>query len=466
MANFITRVWNVASNKLIKDEITPSVKPLATKFKFNAPTSRSQFQAAAGQSTQVIAQDYDLSVIDKFCDNESIVYQAFAKILQKATNNGWQFISQDQEAVDYIRRRLIEFSRVLKRPVADFIRLCLVDLVKYSNSFWYKFRDPHNSSGRRVRVGDDLYDPIAAYVHLDASAVIPERDKFGNVLRYYVGPTHQAQFLLDQGKQVKPEDMVHIYVDKNERNNIGMPFIWPTIDDIRVLRHMEENLELMIHKHMFPLYQYVIGTKEQPTEPEEVEKIIIDIENMPSEGAWVTPNRHEIKVIGAEGKAMTVDKYLTYFRERVIMGLGIGLVSFGIGSGGSRASSEVIDRNLVEAAKIFQKRLCEWINDIIIPELLAEGGWDQYSEKLPKVELTFNEIDSDTKIKIENNALQLFLANAIDYDELRARIGEDMKAPNDSGKLFFNMFGGEKLHSFAMEEARVAASVHTTAKDR
>lgn len=469
MANIFTRVWDTVRNKgsrqPVRDDIAQSVRPLKNKFRSNAPTTRSQFQAAAGAHTQVIAQDYDLSVIDRFVDNESIVYQTFSKIEEKATNNGWQYVSKDQDAVDYIRKRFTEFSRVTKRPVALLIRQILEDLIRYHNCFLYKVRDINNSTGKRVRIGDKLYDPVSAYIRLDATAIIPEKDKDGNVLKYYIGPTHQAQFLLDQGKVVPPEDIVHIYHLKSERNNLGTPYIWPVIDDIRVLRHMEENLEYMIHKHMFPLYQYIIGTKEQPTEPEELEKIAIDIENIPSDGGWVTPNRHDIKVIGAEGKAMDIEKYMEFFRDRIIMGLGIGYVSFGLSGGASRASSEVIDRNLVEKSKLYQRVLSDFFNDIIIPELLAEGGWDQYSDSLPAVFLQFKEIDSDTQIKIENHAANLFNMQAIDYDELRTRIGEDTKADIDQSKLQFYLFGADKLQQYNVELANIGATQKQAAGD-
>lgn len=478
MANFFQRMFDGidarfsrkpsiitnASNK-VEDDLAPSVRPLKYKFQPNTPTTRSQFAAAAGNTPQTIIQDYDLSVIDRFADNESILFQTFSKIEEKGLNNGYQFASKDQEAVDYIRRRLWEFAQVTKKPSDMFIREIMVDLIKYSNCFLYKMRDINNSTGKRVRVGDDVLEPVSAYIRLDPTSVVPEKDKQGNVIRYHVGPTHQAQFLLNIGKKVKPEDMFHFYIEKNGRNNLGTPYIWPVIDDIRVLRHMEENLELLVHKHLFPIYQYIVGTEQQPAEPEEIEKVTIDVENIPSEGGWVTPNRHKIEVLGAQGKAMDISKYLLYFRERVVMGLGIGLVSFGLGGGASRASSEVIDRNVVEKAKKYQAHLCTWMNDLMIPELMAERGYDIYSEKTPKVQLSFNEIDSDTQIKIENHAVNMFNNQAIDYDELRNRIGEDVKADNDFTKLQFNLFGSKALNDLAIELAKVGNAVATQQKD-
>lgn len=460
--NLFRRVWDAVTNRPesaqpVEDKITPSVKALKYKFQPNAPTTRSAF-AATQVNRKVPTQDYDLSVIDRFVDNESIVFQTFSKIEEKATNNGYQFVSKDQEAVDYIRRRLAEFGRVAKKPTDLFVWECFGDLVKYSNCFLYKFRDMGNSSGRRVTIGDETLDPIASYVRLDPTSVIPERDEDGNVIRYHVGPTHQSQFVLNIAKKVPAQDIIHIYDKKNPRNNLGTPYIWPVIDDIRVLRHMEENLEMLIHKHLFPLYQYIVGTDDMPPEPEEIEKITLDIENIPSEGGWVTPNRHKVEVIGAEGKAMDVSKYLNYFRERVVMGLGIGLVSFGLAAGASRSSSEVIDRNLVEKAKRYQNILSSFFNDLVVPELLAEGGWDILDENYPIVTLDFNEIDSETQIKVETNALNLFNSQLLDYDEARTRVGMDVKGENDVAKLQFNMFGAAKEQEFNLALAHVEAS--------
>ncbi len=460
MANPFKRAYNAMFGSAppvtiaVEDKILPSVRAIKKQFQPNAPTTRTKFNTpASGNNNQHPVQDYDLSIIDRFADNESIIFQTFSKIEEKATNNGWQILSKDQEALDYIRRRFLEFAHVTKKPISLFIRETLQDLIKYSNCFLYKFRDPDNSTGKTVVIAGKDYEPICAYIRLDPTSVIPERDKDGNIKRYLVGPTNQGQYVLDQFKKVPPEDIVHIYAFKSERNNLGTPYVHPVIDDVRVLRHMEENLELLIHKHLFPLYQYIIGTEDHEAEPEELEKITIDIENLPTEGGWVTPSRHKIVALGAEGRAMVIDKYLNYFRERVVMGLGIGLVSFGLGSGGSRASAEVIDRNLVEKAKLYQRLHAAWFNDIIIPELLYEAGWDIFDStaQVPEVKLEFNEIDSDTKVKLETHATNLFNSQGIDFDEYRARLGEDIKEESDFNKLQWNLFGGRALAELEKE---------------
>src|SRR6185369_9945303 len=112
------------------------------------------------------------------------------------------------------------------------------------------------------------------------------------------------------------------------------------------------------------------------------------------------PERHKIDVLGAGGAAVDASKYLEHFKERVTMGLGIGQVSLGMGAGASRASSEVIDRSLVEKAKMYQELFSAFLEDAILKELLTEGGFEVYDiAKYIPVRIQFEEIDTDLLIK-------------------------------------------------------------------
>src|SRR5690349_25069442 len=100
MPNIFQRIadaFRPAQAPKLQDDLTPSVKPLKTRFVPNAPTTRSALTTALGSNKRVIAQDYELGIIDRFVDNESIVFQTFSKIEEKCTNNGWIFSCPDQE---------------------------------------------------------------------------------------------------------------------------------------------------------------------------------------------------------------------------------------------------------------------------------------------------------------------------------------------------------------------------------
>ena len=57
---------------------------------------------------------------------------------------------------------------------------------------------------------------------------------------------------------------------------------------------MEEDIQNLVHRELFPLYKYRIGTPEQPAEPDEINRAAAEIENMRAEGGLILPHRHDM----------------------------------------------------------------------------------------------------------------------------------------------------------------------------
>jgi hypothetical protein len=422
----------------------------------NAPPSR----AIASQEL-----DYNLAVLDPVVDTESIVFQTISKIVERMFNSGCNFVSSDPKALEYIRRRFYEFSIVTNIPTNVLLEQAAWDTILYSNGYLVKVRDQDSSSGKPWNDNDDEdREPIAALIRTDPSAVVPHKNKRGLIDYYELketitiaggGGNQKAQ-------RIKPKDILHIYAYKRGRYAQGTPSLWPVLQDIRTLRHIEENVDLLVHKHIFPLYQYIVGLDDAPARPEEIEYIKQKIQEMPPQGAFVTPERHKVVVIGAEGEALDVSKYLEHFMRRVLMGTGLGEVSFGVGNGANRATAEVIDRALIERAKYFQKLLCIFFNEQLIPELLAEGGYDIYNfGKTPDVELKFAEVDFDAKIKKENHYINLFNNNGITENEMREGLGRDVIPPTGPERELLK-WALYNVPAMEMEQKLKEAAANTT----
>lgn len=478
MMNPFQAIRNIfKSSRPVSDVVDPRmIKIVKYPFTQNPPTTRTALSAT---TTYALAQtqDYDLSIIDRFIDGESLVFQAFSKIEEKAMNGGWQMVSRDQESLDWIKQRLSDMAAVTAKPTEIFFREIIQDLIRYNNCFLYRYRDRERSSGKSRRdINGMLIEPIASYIKLDASSVIPVRDKWGNVTHYDVGMTSKQAGIIQgtvigtgyNSKRVKASEIVHMYSFKNARNNLGTPYIWPVKDDIRVLRKMEENVELLVQRHIFPLFHYIVGTESAPALPEEVEKIVYDLELMPTEGGFVTPERHKIDILGSQGAALDAAKYLEHFKERVTMGLGIGQVSLGMGAGASRASSEVIDRSLVEKAKMYQEIFSAFLEDSIVKELLSEGGFEVYDvAKYIPVRIQFEEIDTDLLIKRQTNITNLFNNQMLTHDEARQELGRDT-IPAESEEwqnLQFYTFGVAVQSEYAIKEQQANDKAKGAAKE-
>lgn len=456
---------------LDRDSIKPNeTKPIKKFLYTNPPTTRMTIETVRAGQEQY--QDYDLGLIAKYLDYESIVYQTLAKIEEKAFNAGAQYVGKDQEALSYVKQRFMDMAVVSGKPHDVFRREIFQDIIKYHNCFLYKFRDKSRSRGRsRVDNNDKILPPIAAYMRLDASSVVPVRDELGNVIKYKVGPTNKQTGIwrnisLKGGKpiwkDIPPEDIIHIYVKRDERNNIGTPWIWPALDDLRLLRKMEENVELLVQKHVFPFFHYIVGTESAPALAEEIENVTFNLELMPTEGGFVTPERHKVEILGTGKNSIDARPYLDYFRERVIAAMGIGPISLGFSVGGAKGGATVSDRNIIEKAKFYQAIFASFFNDLIIKELLLEGNYDPYDIKAGNdVLIQFNEIDIDTQIKKETQAANLYNNQGLTYPEYRISLGREPinESEEDWATLQANTFGVIKLAELQMQQTKEQANV-------
>ena len=91
-----------------------------------------------------------------------------------------------------------------------------------------------------------------------------------------------------------------------------------------------------------------------------------------------------------------------------------------------------------DAVKFYQRTLAIFIENTIFTELLIEGGFNPVINEQDIVHFQFNEINLDTKVKMETHAMNQFQGNAIPFEEMRQMLGK--RADNvDETRLFANM---------------------------
>ncbi len=401
--------------------------------------------------------EYNLGEVSKVIDVEAYVRQAFGKHVELCLKEGYEISSRNEEATDYIRRRFREMAEVSGVTFDMLIRSVTQNLIAYSNSFLVKVRDQARSSGQPIkRLIGDPFTPVAAYFSLDPTSLQIKRDLHGKVLRYkqqIPGNPRAPEF--------RPEDIVHFYYDRKEGLAFGTPYIIPTLDDIRSLRRMEENVEMLVTQHLFPLYQYKVGTEANPAETyddgtTEVDYVKDQIENMPTEGSIVTPERHDITTIGAEGKALDATGYLEYFEKRVLAGLGVSEIALGRGDTANRATASTIDKMMQDRCKDFQDVMEGFVNEFILKELLYEGGFTIDETEDSFVKIKFKEIDIDNMLKVENHSVFKYEHDAITETELRELLGRDPVGDEERQDMYFERVTKPKAIIMAIDEPYTA----------
>lgn len=380
----------------------------------------------------------DFQIIDDAIRKDSYASQAVTKYSELVLKSGYQFKWTNQQAYTYLKNRLSVMAEATNTPTDMLLQGIVDDLVRYSNCFIVKARAKKGvgiPAGLPATPILPAKEPIAGYFRLPPKTITITRDTDGTILGY----RQQIQGGSGDPIDFNPEDMVHISINHGVGNAFGDPFLAPVIEDIRLLRKVEENVAIFIYRHIFPLLVYQVGLAEPGKEAteEEIETAQQAIDQIPADGGIVIPERHKLESLKIE--AVDMKDYLSYFENRVFSGLGMTQVDMGRGDTANRNTADAMSDNKIDRIKSWQRAIESQINHYIFEELLIEGGFDPLINPDFAVLFSFNEIENEKRIALENHAIQKWNNNLSTFEETRLEIGHDPVA--DETRLKDNMFG-------------------------
>ena len=383
---------------------------------------------------------YDFDRIMQAVDTDSYIRQAMNKYKELFWKENWQIVGENPEAVAYLYQRIDFLEMTMKRPFLDFLIEVSDQLFKFANVFIVKAR------GDISEYFPDKLTPVSADETIIGYYLIPTeqvrilRDKF-NRPKSYEQRTDPLTYSPSVKSPVWTADKVlHISFDKKAGRAFGTPFLTNVLDDVIALRQLEEDIQNLVHRELFPLYKYKIGTAEQPAEPEEISRAAIEIENLRTEGGLILPYRHDIEVVAAGNQILDASPYIAHFKERVAVGLGLAPHHLGMTmGGGNRSATDRLDVALYDKIKQYQKQFADMIRVNIFNELLFEGGFDPIKNPIDtdisdRCYFKFNEIDVDTQVKKETHTIQKYTNSVISLAETRKELGLDPDV--DESELF------------------------------
>jgi hypothetical protein len=411
---------------------TQTLKGLVKKIGLSFPTVE-----GGDFGKEFEAPDFDLQQIQNAYEADGYVRQAIDKYVDLIFKTGYEVTGQNLNAVEYIKARLAYMAETTGVPTEVLFQEIAENLIKYNNVIMVKARTNEKAALPPTGAikGMDGFDPVGGYFILPTQTMKVKRDKFGVVKGW-------EQEIEEQEKpaKFKTQDIIHMYFKREPGKAFAYPSLLSVLDDVRALREMEERVLQMIYRHVNPLIHVSIGTKEFPGTPEEVEEGKIEVENMSVDGGIITTNRTEIKAIGTQN-VVDANPYLKHFEKRVFTGLGVSETMMGRGDTSNRSTSDNQKEEAVDRVKAFQRIISIFVTNLIINELLREGGFDPLNNPDDKVYLMFKDPDIDSKIKQENHAIFKFQSNAITEDEMRKLLNIDPIPDSDRKKLHYTLYG-------------------------
>jgi hypothetical protein len=227
-------------------------------------------------------------------------------------------------------------------------------------------------------------------------------------------------------------DIVQVAYKKGANSNWGIGLTLVSLEDIALLRTVEQTTAVMIKKFSNPIIHHKILRASSPMSgiQNEIDSAYRLHKQAAPDGVIITGGNTEISAIGSESQAMRVEGYLKYFLDRAFAGLGVSQSVMGIGSM-SMGAAEAANEMLMTKVRYCQKEIARELEFFILNELLWEGGFDPYRKAADVVSIQFVDIDEDREIKRRTHAADLFQKNYFDHGEARNYGGEQKPAQDD-----------------------------------
>lgn len=389
--------------------------------------------------------EYDLYETGRIIDTEAFVAQSFQKKHAIMFKEGLHISSNNDRNLKYVKRRLREIQEISNVRFNKLLKEAAYNLVAFHNCYILKIRKLNASSGlqRKWKGRGKKIDPVAGYFIIPSEAMEVKADEFGTIQLY-------RQNMKGYFIEFDPQDIIHITYNKRTGYTMGCPPLEAVKDDILALRKIEESVESLIYKILFPIIHVKVGTDLFParTLPDGVSEVAVAtdlLKQLDDSGGIATSERVEVDVIGAESQALRIESYLKYFKQRVYTGLGMSGLDFGDIDGGGATAGDFVKASLLGQIQAYQEEIEESISEEMFNELLLESGRYEHAFEIEEddlVKLTFSEIDIDGQLQKENHTINKANSDLLTTDEARKELGKHPVKPEDE----------ENLHAHKMEQ--------------
>ena len=402
-----------------------------------------------GQTDDFVSPEHDLNEIKNACEADSYLNIAVRKYSQLIFKAGYKIVSENDDAEEYLKARFRMMGFATGTPMDITFMEVGHDLVQYANAFLVKSRVEQSQLGGLQAQGVLDTKPVGGYFRIDPTTVTIKRDKNGNIKQY-------QQELGNESKTFKPTDIVHFYANREGGAAFGTPSVSAALEDVKMLRKIEGNVLDLIYRFAIPLYQMKIGIAKDGfrATDREIDDAKKEVERMASDGIMVTNETTEFHAIGAEGQAIDVTGYLKYFENRIFSALNVSESM--MGRGGAKQDADSMEEQAHDNVKHYQRILSCLIEAGIFNELLMEGGYNPIMNPDDIVTFEFNEINLETKVKMETHLMNQFQGGAITFEEMRTALGQQTEGIDES-RLFQNMI--KQKNALELIQAKLGTNV-------
>jgi len=387
--------------------------------------------------------------------------RTFQLTIEQCIKEGFELVGPDSELVDLIESKLNQICHQSQTNLYELMDNLIAGMARYCNSVAVLVRaEPLPSSPFKsyVHRGKQL-NPICGIFQTDPQNMTPHK-KSGRIDKWLY--SNKKQSYVD--KEFKTYNVVHTRWNVKNGETFGTPWTLPALDDIRMLRRLEEFVQMLISKHLFPLLHYRVGTDTIPSLDEEngtseVALVRAKVQDLPSEGVIVSSHRHEIVAVNQSQSIMEIGSYLEHFDQRARTGCGLSDIDIGKGGTANRNTAQTLNATRVDRCIRIQRKLEADLHDQLILPLLLSLGKDPWAPE-NQVTFSFRPIDTEEARARDNHEMGIFNVGIGTHDEARRA----MRRRPFTEQAEWDNTVGNTVQRIAAEQGAQAAKKQAAAK--
>lgn len=424
IADRITKAYKELVNP--DDESTVYANGMVDKRDIEDPTVKYSSVALVRRSSNIGRRrnvqfrkpEYDLPTIANAVQLDGILRRSVNIFVEQILKNGFEITTKNDRLQKHINKRITEIEKLTGVTLSETLTTVARQLVTYGNCYLVKSR-----SGIKSRYGNDYrlygkdHKPIVGLFVAEAACVEVGLNNQNHIVEY-------KQDIRGNERTWDARDIIHLTYNKIPGTLTGMSSIIPILDDVRALRKLEEEVEILGFQYAIPLYLYKIGNKDNPPGPGEIEAVRNTVNNMPSYGMLVVPGHHDISVPTNNNSPLDLISFINHFKRRIFAGLGVSPIAMGEVETSNRNTSEVLELSMQSITQSYQSIIKQKMEMELIRELILDGNLQNIDAK---VEFNFPEIDMEAQIKKETHIIAKWQNNLVTRSEARLMMDHEAK---------------------------------------
>lgn len=383
-----------------------------------------------------------LKEAERATNADALIRQAVSRYAEVATRQGFTLATTNTKVEDYIIQRLFEISMASNTTFERLIFSIFTDLVRFANAFIAFKRNDKTTSGKSYDYYGRALKPISGIFPIDpvhmkiilnkqsvpvlyeydplmenTSLLVYENDDDEKILNRYFNSTRKSK----SACILPAYDVIHFKYN-GETTVFGRPFYIESLEDLIMLRKMEEQIDSMLSTGQLNATVYYVGNKDNPPKADDMENVKNGLEWNPSQGVVILPGHHDVKYLQAQNITQLIS-LMEYFKNRFYSGIGLSPVTMGEPGAANRATASVNSNSMFEKVRAFQLIVSSYMQ-LLFEHLILDFGLK--IEKMKPEEfpvLRFPEPDVDLHVKKENHEIFKYVNNIITEEEARTNIG-------------------------------------------